>query len=243
MPHQESHYIIIGDGKPGHENQSRGLAEAFQRTAGGKINYVAAEGIFRTAKAIQKVSENHGPPEFLIAAGHRTHWPLLYAARRLKVKSIVLMKPTLPTKCFTWCIIPHHDFKGGKSKPHVIRSFGALNRILPTTGNRSGKLALIGGPSSSYGWDTKQLLAQLKSIGSGLIIADSRRTPEGFLQETQREIELCKFAPHRDLPEGWLQERLKEISEIYVTEDSVSMIYEALVAGPGCSSSKCLESG
>lgn len=231
MPEDRLHYMILSDGKPGHENQSRGLAEALQRRTGGMIHCVKVEGVLRTAKELRRRIEANGSPRFLIGAGRRTHLALLYSAWRFGVESIVLMKPGFPMKWFTWCVVPWHDLPKAKERKGLIISVGALNRIQAFTGQKKGKLVLIGGPSSAFHWDAEGLIAQLKAIGPGLVIADSRRTPEGFLETAREKLEECEVASHEKVPEGWLQDQFRNMAEIHVTEDSVSMVYEALSSG------------
>jgi mitochondrial fission protein ELM1 len=84
---------LIGDGKPGHENQSLGLAEAMQRRATCEIHRISIAGkggIFGRIRAAFAQSAALPSPDFIIAAGHATHLPLLWLARKYSAKSIVL---------------------------------------------------------------------------------------------------------------------------------------------------------
>jgi mitochondrial fission protein ELM1 len=42
-----------------------------------------------------------------------------------------------------------------------------------------------------------------------------------------------KLIPHEQTDSGWLEQTLAEAGQVWVTEDSVSMLYEALTAGGG----------
>lgn len=171
-------------------------------------------------------------PDYVIGAGHRTHLPLLRVTRKLKARSIVLMKPGLPASWFSLCIAPQHDFKKTPEHGNIILSMGALNRVVPTSEPKSGKLLLIGGPSKTHGFDKRALISQIRDIASeGWQAADSRRTPDSFLSDLKNEIPGLETFAHQDTAPGWLAGKLSSLEEVWVTEDSVSMIYEALTGG------------
>jgi mitochondrial fission protein ELM1 len=172
-------------------------------------------------------------PDWIIGAGHSTHLPLLFLARKHRARSLVLMRPSLPMSWFDLCIAPEHDFPKPCCSPNVITTRGALNRILPTHGERTTKLILIGGPSKSHGWDGESLLEMLAAATDrgGWELTDSRRTPQSFLDEAARKLPGVNAISHTRTPMGWVPEKLGQAREVWVTEDSVSMIYEALTSG------------
>lgn len=230
------HILILTDGKPGHENQSRGLAEAMARLRTAEIDILRLDLSTSLMPKIRKAindSREFPKPDYVIAAGHGTHFPLMRVARTHKAKSIVLMKPGIPMSWFTWCVAPEHDFRKKPSGENVILSKGAPNRIVPVEGVREGKLILIGGPSRTHGFDENSLMAVVKPLISegGWSIADSRRTPATFLSRLRRELPDLEIISHTDCGPDWLAERLARAGEVRVTEDSVSMIYEALTGG------------
>ncbi len=227
--------LVISDGKPGHENQSLGLAEAMGRLCPVETHTLridAAKGaIGRVRMAL--ATDHRAKPDFVIAAGSATHLPLFFAARKYDAHSIVLMKPSLPFRFFGTCIIPEHDFTKAPEAPNVILTKGAPNRVIPSDAPRSGKMFLIGGPSRTHGFDGAELIRQIKGIAvdKGWQIADSRRTPENFLAALGNEMPGLEIFSHNGTKPGWLAEKLSCSEEVWVTEDSVSMIYEALSGG------------
>ncbi len=233
MARDEIRILILGDGKPGHENQSLGLAEAMSRLHPARIALVKTAGFFGTMKQIAEVVRKSGSPDYLISAGHSTHLPLLCGARKYDALSIVLMKPSLPVGWFDWCVAPEHDFPQGLSGKNVILTKGAPNRVVPSAGEKRGRLALIGGPSKIHDWDGEALTRQIEELANigPLEVADSRRTPEGFLSELPKIVPGIRIFPHQETAPCWLAGKLAETEEIHVTEDSVSMIYEALSSG------------
>jgi len=223
--------VVLSDGKPGHLNQSLGLAEALSRLQAVEIETIQIE------RRQVKPSKPGIKPDLILGAGHSVHLPMLLLARRSKATSVVLMKPSLPRSLFDYCVIPEHDLKGPTSNPSIIPTQGALNRVPPpNTGPREGGLILLGGPSTHHGWNYEQIESNLQRIvKSGTedewAITDSRRTPPGALEQLATRFPSLKAHPHSETGPNWLPERLNQSSQTWVTEDSVSMIYEALSSG------------
>ena len=144
---------ILDDGKPGHRNQSLGLAEALKRLVEAKIHMISfplESGFFARIKMARIQAADLPGPDLILAAGHRTHLPLLYLAWKTRARSVVLMRPSLPFAWFDQCLIPEHDFSMGDDVPcNVIITKGALNRVRydPDAKTNSG-LFLIGGAVS-----------------------------------------------------------------------------------------------
>jgi uncharacterized protein len=228
---------ILGDGKPGHENQSLGLAEAISRRVPCQIHRISLAGqsnMLRRLQSAVKASELLPRPDFIIGAGHATHLALFFLARKYHTRSIVLMRPSLPMSLFTLCIVPVHDFKKPPTAQNLILTHGALNRVSPPCGEtRCGKVVLLGGASRTHGWDGDALTAQLRELRKAgpFILADSRRTPSSFVEGLISQLPDIQFYPHQTTASNWLPQTLASAEEIWVTEDSVSMIYEALSSG------------
>lgn len=172
-------------------------------------------------------------PDYVIAAGSGTHVAMGLLARKYGARSLVLMKPLWPMFLFDYCIAPEHDFKVKPSCENLILSKGALNRVVPTAGERSEKWILIGGPSKIHGFDETKLIEQIRELARDGTwqVADSRRTPSDFLKRLENEIPNLTIFPHQETGHGWLAEKLSSAAEVWVTEDSVSMVYEALTGG------------
>lgn len=184
-------------------------------------------------------------PDWLIGAGHSTHLPMAVARRFYGGLSVVIMKPSLPVRWFNWAIIPEHDHPGSVS--NVIPVRGALNRIRPVK-NKPGHhgLILIGGPSKHTDWDSASLVDQLLVILNGSLevqweLTTSRRTPPEFLNDFARKLEevfpsdkpSIQIYPVEETDRDWVVQRMRSASQIWVTEESISMIYESLTSGAG----------
>jgi len=174
-------------------------------------------------------------PDLIVGAGHRTHSTILLLSKLFKAKSVVLMKPSLPGWLFDLCIMPEHD--GVKEKNNIIVTKGVINKIRPTGKNKINQgMILIGGPSKHHGWDEKKLIEQINSIIKEMPhvnwqITNSRRTPETTNQLLGELVkDKVSYSGYETEDSEWLPEQLNESQYAWVTEDSVSMVYEALTA-------------
>jgi mitochondrial fission protein ELM1 len=231
----------LTDGKPGHEKQSLGLARALTRLTDATCHDIALKGGKGTYAAwLQWLLARYPagaalpPPDFILAAGHATHVPALAARRARGGRIVVLMRPSLPLTLFDLCLIPLHDRP--PPRPNVIATRGVLNAV--DTGGMHDPaqgLILIGGPSRHYRWDDAVIAAQVREIVTAQpavtwTLTTSRRTPEGFIALLGAAPGL-DIRPHAKTPPGWLEEALARSSQVWVSPDSGSMVYEALTAG------------
>jgi uncharacterized protein len=228
------------DGKAGHENQSAGLLTAL------RAHQPVEDFLFHTAEchkgmlACIRGDDPYGSekpdPGLIIGAGHATHLPMLNARRMRGGKVIVLMKPSLPNGWFDLCVIPAHD------RPHhadnVLVTQGVLNRVQPGTAHDPGRgLILVGGPSAHVDWQDEPVIAQLRDIVTSSPdvqwqLATSRRTPERFLGSLAGRVPAnLALVPAAETGPDWLPQQLAQAGQVWVTDDSVSMVYEALTSG------------
>ncbi len=234
----------FSDAKAGHDSQSLGLLDALRRriplvsyditvTPGAGMDWF--RGRFPAASLLPD-------PWLVIGAGHSTHLPLLAARRARGGRAVVLMTPDLPKRWFDLCVIPDHDRP--RPAPNVLATRGSLNRmqaVNPAAGSNPGRrgLLMIGGPSRHYHWDHEQVVEQLAGViryspVHHWVLTTSRRTPPGFAERVRDMLfnRNLKLTIHswRDTPDPWLAVQLQRACCTWVTEDSVSMIYEALTA-------------
>jgi mitochondrial fission protein ELM1 len=242
------------DGKAGHENQTRGLlaALAHHYPVDARWINVPAYASVLSSLMTRRFLPGVGlpPPDLLVGAGHRTHLPLLAARRAHGGRTVVLMKPSLPRAWFDLCVIPEHDDVQGSTSAagagragaagvtgaNVFTTRGALNPVEPGKKDARAGLILIGGPSRHHGWSENDVLRQVETIVAGendisWTLTTSRRTPSS----TSTRLRALTFknltvVPVTETGPGWLSERLTSAAQVWVTEDSVSMVYEALTA-------------
>ena len=228
---------LVSDGKPGHENQSRGLAEALACATPSEIHLYPALPRWRAGLAwlFKNLPGQSLPaPDLIIGTGHATHMTLLAARRAEGGRAVVLMKPSLPRRWFDLCILPQHD--GVKPDAHTLLTEGAINRVRPAPGRDPNRgLLLIGGVSKHFEWDSDAIQVQIRSIVTrtpevNWTLTTSRRTPADFLAQLPTAPNLTVI-PHTATAPDWLPEQLSGCGTVWVTPDSASMVYEALTAG------------
>ena len=228
---------IVSDGKPGHINQSLGLAEALARATPTAIHTLSALPAGRAGLAllVKRFPGDALPgPDLIIGAGHATHLTLLAARRAYGGRAVVLMKPSLPRHWFDLCILPQHD--GVAADAHTLVTEGAINRIQPEPAPSAHRgLLLMGGTSPHFEWDSDAILVQIKSIlartpDTRWTLTTSRRTPADFL-DTLPPYPNLTVVSHAATQPDWLPEQLSRSAAVWVTPDSASMVFEALTAG------------
>lgn len=236
---------IISDGKKGHLSQTRGLAEALlERARQARPNMqhscheVPISGKTWLAKLFYKGKELDLPrPNLILCAGHSTHLAALSLARHLRCLCMVCMRPSLPTRFFDLCIMPRHDVpEGGVPSPRTFLTNGAINCIKPRPDvEKKETLVLIGGPSKEFKWEAEHVLNQLTAIARqssrSIILTTSRRTPADFVQDVTAACPNIRVEPVDQTGPTWVADHLATAHEVWVTQDSVSMVYEALSSG------------
>ena len=191
------------------------------------------------------ISAGSDPARFNLALG-----------RLLGIKTCVLMTPSLlGTDSFDFAVVPEHDASSGRSK--VLTTLGAPNSIdRKTLKDEADRLegsfprgsenpcwgVLIGGDDANYRvgpeWAGKvmsRIMDLAEKAGTELYITTSRRTPpetEKVLSEMTRDKEyvrmllLASQSDYNPVPG-----MLGLCTRVFCTEDSVSMLSEAVTAG------------
>jgi mitochondrial fission protein ELM1 len=230
----------IHDAKPGHANQTRGLVKALAARTEIESHDIPAPTRWQSwrwwftrqfppGKLLPK-------PDLILGAGHGTHVVTLAARAAFGGKAIVLMKPSLPLRLFDMCVVPEHD--AVRAVENLIVTRGVLNVVEPSQSQQPTRgLILIGGPSSAYGWNSEQMLEQVVAAVSGQpqvhwTLTTSRRTPADFLGLVcSYRLPNLAIVPCEQTGPGWVPNELTRSAQVWVTEDSVSMVYEALTSG------------
>lgn len=231
---------LITDNKPGHRNQLRGLGERLASRFGASLTWIDANqypaswprAIAGLAPAIA------GPdPDIIIAAGSLPQRLLLACRRRYKALRVVLMRPALPLFRPDLAIVPMHD--DPPDRPDVLVTRGVLNAVTPRSGEVTGQngLILLGGPSEHYHWNSDDILEQLKVLSVEYPdwhwqVTSSRRTPAPLIETlSSLGLDNLTFHHHEDTGPDWLPATLARSSAVWVSPDSVSMVYEAITSG------------
>ncbi|WNZ55978.1 ELM1/GtrOC1 family putative glycosyltransferase [Microbulbifer sp. MKSA007] len=219
------------DGNRAHEKQSAALIEGLRRSFVGEVQAFDIPPEYSASRIALKPGEwleSLPTPDFLIGTGRRSRLPMLSARHRFGGRAVAINRPLWPYRWFDFAIVPEHDRP--PPLPNVIVSQGALTEPLQESVPQSGKgLILLGGPSKHYSWNSASIREQVEKLlvqPLDWCISDSRRTPKGTMEGLGKGgAELVDWL---SCPPGWLQEQLSQAERIWVTEDSISMLFESL---------------
>ena len=238
------HIVYVSDGKAGHRSQAVGLYKAMQRLSKQDVTFqeVSIEQLplFSLFKAIltHQLDIFESVPDYVFGVGSHTQLRVLLLGKVYpKVKTIILMKPNFPFGWFDHVIIPAHD--AVRQQGNVILSQGALNPIVNENRHQKNRILIaLGGSSKRHQWNGQKVLQAIQQIiehndQAEIVLTTSRRTPKEFFQHLQSQpyLQQIQVFPVEKTPQGWIFEEMQKAEAVWVTEDSVSMIYEALTAG------------
>ena len=228
------------DGKAGHDKQSLALVDSLMNQTKCRLFDFNVQDqrnpildiIFKNYKLPEGITK----PDIAIGAGHKTHLHLLAIKRCFNAKIVVIMKPSIPLIFFDLCIIPKHD--GIKNGPNIINTQSSLVKFNSNLKKKENTgLILIGGPSKHYFWDSKAILEEICKISKKfkfrkLLLSTSRRTPFDFLDQlNELNIPDIKVYEYSKIKSDWLDKHINKVKNIWVTNDSYSMVTEALASG------------
>ena len=242
---------LFSDGRPGHEKQSLGIVKALQAYVDVDLEKVEVpvntlfDDLVSHLSLLLKIGKNrqldtHRMTDLFIGTGSRTHVPMLSSRPNKTVKVVTCMTPASYLKGkFDLCFVPYHD--------QVTRAENIFFTVGPpnlskqsTTHDPTKSLILIGGrDESSHSWDERKLISDLEALISGTeqvswLISSSPRTPESteaLISKTLDTLPGVSFVPFSETAPGWVEHKYGTHESVWITADSISMVYEALSAG------------
>lgn len=231
---------LLTDNKPGHRNQLQGLGERLHALTDAKLVWVEKKRhpvqLWRALLGLPAPLP-YPAPNIIIAAGTGTHRLLLSLRRKQNVLTVVLMRPSFPVNWVNAAIIPAHD--SPPDQPGVLVTQGAINAIKPLAKQtrEDEALILLGGPSRHFSWDDEIVYEQIAALseqypGWTWHLSSSRRTPDSLIELILKSnLPNVLFYHHEETAPEWLGEAMASARVVWVSPDSVSMVYEALTAG------------
>ncbi len=242
--------IALLDGRPGHEKQTMGIIEALQKKVPVQLTRMDASGFSVLDKLIQTcrlylpgtgLSHPHmDDVDLLIGTGSRTHLPMLLYKKKYAIPAITCMTPASHLQNrFDLCFIPEHDGRnGGKN---TMLTVGAPNQSQNKRAHRKecGLILLGGIDPKSHHWESSQVIKMVEKIVAtdrekSWTISSSPRTPQdtvAMLKQLSKQYDNIHFFDYKDTPPGWIEDQYNKNKVVWVTADSISMIYEAITAG------------
>jgi uncharacterized protein len=242
--------VILLDGRPGHEKQTKGIVRALQKIIELEVQEIVIEQapwwkLLQHAVLLLLPGKGMSDPriegaDILLGTGSRTHFPLLLFKKNYNIPIVTCMSPAFFIRSrFDLCFVPMHD--GLKPQHNIVHTIGAPN-CSSNSGAHKGEcgLILLGGvDEKSHVWESKEIVAMVRQIllaekKRQWIISSSPRTPQGtvqLMQVLQAEFANVAFFDYKSTSPGWIEKQYDKNEVVWVTADSISMIYEALSAG------------
>ena len=240
---------LFCDGRPGHEKQSRGILQALAAMVAVEVVTVDVSALSPVQRIIQLLAllsplpwrgEAYPAADLLLGAGSRSHLAMLLAKKAHGTPAVVCMSPlALLRKRFDLCLVPVHD--GLAEGGNVFCTLGAPNCSIDLRRHRDdcGLIALGGVDRRSHSWSSEEMVAMAGELVGRerqvrWTLTSSPRTPEETARGLARLAEChehVEFFDYRHTARGWIEERYADSATVWVSADSVSMVYEALSAG------------
>ncbi|MDH3346782.1 MAG: mitochondrial fission ELM1 family protein [Desulfobulbaceae bacterium] len=178
--------------------------------------------------------------DLIIGTGSRTHIPMLTHGRALGIPTVTCMTPTLALRNhFSLCCVPRHDQTA--AAPHIFPTNGPPNPCRSRNKHDPHRgLILIGGKDQkSHHWDTQSLLVDIGVLidednSLEWTISSSPRTPEetnNGLQQLASHRANVTFIRFEETKPGWIEKEYDRNAMVWVSADSMSMVFESLSAG------------
>lgn len=231
---------LLLDGKKGHEKQIENLALAISRKVDVKIIKIKSPSFIVLIRnfilPFFDYCKNYLKPDLIIAAGHKTHIDAIFKKNKYGGNLIVIMKSSIPSIFFDLSIIPSHDKLLWKK--NTITIDGPISNIINKEKQKKGNgIILVGGPSKNYHWISEEVIAQIIDIIQSnnkikFTIATSRRTPKSFVNNLFKEsFDKLRIVTPDSVGDDWLDNEIENYEYSWVTQDSISMLYELIFSG------------
>ncbi|WP_457572855.1 mitochondrial fission ELM1 family protein [Desulfolithobacter sp.] len=238
------------DGRPGHEKQTRGIVNALARLTDVAVEYVPVgrRGIGRELANWLRLLHIPLPDpnrpvarkcDLVIGTGSATHIPMLLLKRRSGARAVTCMAPDLLLRrAMDLCFVPRHD--GLAADANIFLTTGPPGTAIAGHHHDPGRgLILIGGvDEKSHYWDSFDIIQMVETLiqkypSFSWTISSSPRTDlqtVDFLARIAENHDNVVFYRVEDTPAGWIEEAYQQHGTVWVTADSMSMVYEALSA-------------
>ncbi|CAG36954.1 mitochondrial fission ELM1 family protein [Desulfotalea psychrophila] len=239
---------IFLDGRPGHEKQTMGIVNALRERVEvdctavdvrGRGWWTGCKDVLTLLFARGSSANDSSCTDLYLGTGRRTHIPLLLAQRAGGGSSVCCMMPaSWLRRYFNFCFVPSHDRPA--PGPQIVRTCGPANCSVDEKRHEQKRgLILVGGVDlKSHFWQSKMLCLQIEElIGQDerqWVISSSPRTPPETVDDLRglaAKFSQVEFFHYKDTPAGWVEEQYNCSSVVWVTVDSISMVFEALTAG------------
>lgn len=243
--------VWYSDGRPGHEKQSRSVLAALEALTPLSVTLHTLPATAGIKRAIQSIKGMLGASreldaslrptiDLILGTGSTTHLPMVGLKLRTGARTVTCMTPDPWLRpWFDLCLVPRHD-----QPPAGSRYFPTMGPpCLPLNSGRhdsSKGLILAGGVDiKSHRWHTAEFISRVEQLMArcpdvAWTLSSSPRTPHDAVDQMQQLADVrprVHFYSADKTPKGWIEGAYETHAQVWVTADSVSMMYEALTAG------------
>lgn len=247
-PNSAQELLILSDDKPGHLNQALAFAQLLGR--GCQVRRVAfrnrlckvlaylADRLHLCLPALFRLEGEIPACCAVVSAGSETYYANKVLARQLGLPAVAIMLPRGYRYDFDLIVAQEHDRPPQQENILTLPvnlSCSAPQGLVTSDPKRPGVALIVGGPSRHFIMDPERLRAQVERVfalfpEADLLLTTSRRTPpeiEAFLEQLPfRRAVIYSKEPVNPIPDF-----LSFCDYLFVTEDSTSMISEAVTTG------------
>ncbi len=241
--------VAFMDGRPGHEKQTKGVLAAMTRMTSLDVTFhPVSPGFFFTGLKgwVRFIATGLIPPkkmspvDLIVGTGTHTHISMLERKRRSGGRAVTCMSPCLLLiRQMDLCLIPEHD--GRQPGGNIFITIGPPNTSTSKGMHSPDKgLILVGGVDpKSHRWSTRLILSQIRTLFETdphiiWTLSSSPRTPKttvDALEQLAAAEPKVRFFSSESTPPGWIENQYDTNDRVWVTADSISMVFEALSAG------------
>lgn len=243
------HIKAYWDTRTGHRKQTQGIIEALSNITPVKVTdvylpdyefrQVIADSLLFFRFLVSQEKKRKKEVDLLIGTGSHTHIPMILEKNRQE-KIITCMTPDWPFgKFIDLCFVPEHDLP--PKKDNIVTTTGPPNTNVNKKQHdpEKGLIVLGGIDRKTHQWENEDIVFQVcqiveKTPDISWMVSTSPRTPATMmppLQTLEKEHHNMTFLPFQETGQGWIEEQYCCSKFVWVSADSVSMIYEALSAG------------
>jgi mitochondrial fission protein ELM1 len=242
--------IAVVDGRPGHEKQTLGIVEQLRSATFVRLRIVDRSALSFLERCKEwgyllfpffvPLEKEFQDADLVIGSGSRTHLYILLLKRKYKLPAFTCMTPAWPLRIFfDCCFVPCHD--DVSPAKNIYYTQGAPNLGVDRGSHQKNQgLILLGGiDHSSHFWLSEKIVEQVAMVVRRdrqihWTISSSPRTPD-YTVKAVKELEQTTgnmlFFDFHDTEPGWVEQQYQRCATVWVTSDSISMIYEALSSG------------
>lgn len=239
------------DTRAGHVKQTRGLIQALSKLTPVEVTdvFLPDHGFWRSffdwiififSFLANKKQDQSSGTDLIIGTGTHTHIPMLLHKKKTMGKVVTCMTPDWPfARYMDLCLIPEHD--SPPQSNNIFMTTGPPNTAYNGNAHdpKHGLIVIGGEDKKTHHWNNEKINFQVRHILEAKTdifwtVSTSPRTPQkmtSMLAMLDTEFSGMAFTPFEKTPQGWIEDQYAKSRYVWVSADSVSMVYEALSAG------------